>query len=102
MKDRTKPVKMATVVSDDDNTETPTRRVEEITVSKEHVLATVAEIIEEGTAFRVMVKNQDDKTLLDIPVVVGAFSTALFPVPAAITLAGIMVANLKVVVERKK
>lgn len=74
---------------------------QEFKVSGEDVVKKIKEVIKEGNARRIIVKNEKGKVLLEIPVSVAAVGTVLAPVLAA---AGVLVAMVKkctIIVERK-
>lgn len=76
-------------------------RTEVMNVSGDSLMSNLARIIRQGNAFRITVKDQQGNTLFDIPVGVGVVGTALFPSVAAISIVGVMVADLRIVVEKK-
>ena len=46
--------------------------------------AKVKELIKEGNVRRITIKNDEDKTLIEIPLTVGVVGAAIFPVWAAV------------------
>ena len=75
--------------------------VEEVKVSGESVVSKVKEIIREGTARRIAIKNEEGKTVLEIPLFAGA--AVIFPPVAtlvALGAVGALIANLTITVER--
>jgi hypothetical protein len=59
--------------------------VEEIKVSGAKLTAKLKELIKEGNVRRVMIRNQEGRTLLDMPLVVAGFAgAALLPFWAAV------------------
>ena len=79
--------------------------VEERKISGDDLTAKVKELIHEGNIRRIIIKNEDGRTLIEIPMTVGviggAIGAALFPVIAAVGVIGAMVAHLTVVIERQ-
>jgi len=73
---------------------------EEFRVSGEAVVAKVKELVREGNVRRIAVKNDDGKTLIEIPLTLGVIGTVLLPVWAALGAIAAMVANLTITVER--
>lgn len=73
---------------------------EEFRVSGEAVVAKVKELVHEGNVRRIAVKNDDGKTLIEIPLTLGVIGTVLLPVWAALGAIAAMVANLTITVER--
>ena len=80
-------------------------RVEEHSVSGDEVVARVKEIAKEGNARRIILKNEDGKTLIEVPLNVGVGVAAgvvlLAPVLAAIGALAALATNLTLTVERE-
>lgn len=80
-------------------------RVEEHSVSGDEVVARVKEIAKEGNARRIILKNEDGKTLIEVPLNVGVGVAAgvvlLTPVLAAIGALAALATNLTLTVERE-
>ncbi|MFH7029997.1 MAG: DUF4342 domain-containing protein [Heteroscytonema crispum UTEX LB 1556] len=79
-------------------------RVEEFSISGDSLLPTIKELIHQGNIRRITIKNEEGRTLIEIPLTVGlvggVISAALFPVIAAVGVIGAMVAHLKIAIER--
>ncbi|MDY6782993.1 MAG: DUF4342 domain-containing protein [Cyanobacteriota bacterium] len=79
--------------------------VEEVRIDGDGLVAKVKELIHEGNIRRIIIKNQEGDTLIEIPftvgVVGGAIGTLAFPIVAALGAIGAMVAHLTLVVEKK-
>lgn len=79
--------------------------VEEFMVSGDDLVAKVKELIHQGNIRRIIVKTEEDRTLIEIPLTVGVVGgvvgAALFPVVAALGAIGALVARLKLVIERR-
>ncbi|HZW99485.1 MAG TPA: DUF4342 domain-containing protein [Trueperaceae bacterium] len=73
---------------------------EEFRVSGERVLAKVKELVHEGNVRRITIKNDDGKTLIEIPLTLGVIGTVLLPVWAAIGAIAALAANLTIAVDR--
>lgn len=73
---------------------------EEFTVSGEAVVSTVKRLIREGNVRRIVIKNEEGRTFIEIPLTVGVVGAVLLPVWAAIGAIAALVANLTIVVER--
>lgn len=89
----------------DDGTRTTTESgsrpfTEEFRVSGEALLGKVKELLREGNIRRIAIKNDDGRTLIEIPLTIGVIGTALLPVWAAIGAIAALVANLTLSVER--
>lgn len=75
-------------------------RKEEFQVTGEHVVAKVKELIHEGNIRRITLKNEEGKTLIEIPLTIGVVGIALLPVWAAIGAIAALAAKLTIVVEK--
>lgn len=75
---------------------------EEFTVSGKNLVDRVGELLHEGNVTRVIVKNEEEKTLLEIPATVGVIGVVLAPWLAALGVIAALVANCKIVVERRE
>ncbi|MBE9075707.1 DUF4342 domain-containing protein [Romeria aff. gracilis LEGE 07310] len=79
--------------------------VEEFKISGDSLVAMVKDLIHQGNIRRIIIKNEEGRTLIEIPLTVGviggAIGTAVFPVVAAAGVIGAMVAHLTVVIERQ-
>lgn len=73
---------------------------EEFRVSGESVLAKIKELVHEGNVRRITIKNDEGRTLIEIPLTLGVIGTVLLPVWAAIGAIAAMAANLTIAVER--
>jgi Domain of unknown function (DUF4342) len=80
--------------------------VEEFKISGNDLVVKVKELIHEGNIRRIIIKNEEGRVLIEIPLTVGVvggvLSAALFPVVAAVGVIGAMVAHLTVVIEKKE
>lgn len=75
-------------------------RKEEFQVTGDAVVAKIKELIHEGNVRRITIKNEDGKTLIEIPLTLGVVGAILLPVWAAIGAIAALVANMTIVVER--
>ncbi|HZJ09341.1 MAG TPA: DUF4342 domain-containing protein [Trueperaceae bacterium] len=75
---------------------------EEFRVSGESVLAKIKELVHEGNVRRITIKNDDGRTLIEIPLTLGVIGTVLLPVWAAIGAIAAMAANLTIAVQRSE
>ncbi|HRN19034.1 MAG: DUF4342 domain-containing protein [Trueperaceae bacterium] len=73
---------------------------EEFRVSGEAVVSKVKELVREGNVRRIVIKNDDGKALIEIPLTIGVIGTVLLPVWAAVGAIAAMVAHLTISVER--
>ncbi len=73
---------------------------EEFQVSGERVVSKVKELVREGNVRRITLKNEEGKTLIEIPLTLGVIGTVLLPVWAGIGAIAALVANLTISVEK--
>ena len=73
---------------------------EEYRVDGDDVLHKVKELVHEGNIRRIIIKNEEDKTLIEIPLTLGVVGIALLPVWAAIGAVAALVADCTIVVEK--
>lgn len=81
------------------STDTRTR-TEEFRLDGGRVLDKIKELIHEGNIRRITLKNEDGRTLLEIPLAVGLVGAALLPVLAAVGALAAVVTRMVVAVER--
>lgn len=74
---------------------------EEFKVTGDRVVGKVKELIREGNVRRIIIKNEEGRVLLEIPLTIGVVGTLLLPVWAAIGALAALVANLTIAVERR-
>lgn len=75
---------------------------EEFKVSGEDVVKKIKELLKEGNIRRIIIKNEEDKTLLEFPLTIGVVGAALLPMLAAIGAVAALVAKCTIVVEKKE
>lgn len=73
---------------------------ERIKVTGDNLLAKVREIVHEGNVRRVIIKNAEGRTLVEIPLTVGVVGALLAPVAAAIGAIAALVKDCTIEVER--
>ena len=74
---------------------------EEHKVKGEGLVAKVKEIIHEGNVRRIVIRNEDGKDLIEIPLTIGVVGTMLLPAWAAIGAIAALVTNCTILVERE-
>ena len=74
--------------------------VEEMKVSGDQLLETVKGLIRDVGVRRIVIQNNQDRVLLEIPLVLGLAGIALLPVYSAIALFAALVADCRILVER--
>ena len=70
-------------------------------VSGDRLLETVKRIVREGNARRIVIRNDEDRVLLEFPLSAGVVGAALLPMWAAIGAVAALVGNCSIEVERK-
>lgn len=75
---------------------------ETFSVSSDDLVERVKELFHEGNVRRIIVKNEEGKTLLEIPVTVGVIGIVLVPWLAAIGAIAALATNCTIVVQRQK
>lgn len=74
---------------------------EEFKVNGGNIVGKVKEIIEEGNARRIIIKNEKGEAILEIPVTVGVVGALLAPYLAAVGAIAAVVTNCSIVVVKK-
>lgn len=80
-------------------TEAPPR-VEEFSISGDELLGKAKEIIHQGNVRRLIIKNEEGRTLVEFPLTLGVIGAALLPVFAAIGAIAALATRCTIVVER--
>jgi hypothetical protein len=73
---------------------------EEFRVSGEKMVGKVKELVHEGNIRRVIIKDAEGKTLIEIPLTIGVVGAVLLPVWAALGAIAALAAELTIVIER--
>lgn len=68
--------------------------------SGDNLLAKVKEIVHEGNVRRIVIKNEEGKTLVEFPLTVGVVGAVLLPVFAAVGAIAALVTECSIEVER--
>jgi hypothetical protein len=84
------------------NRQQSTRQTQEFTLDGDQVVAKVKELINQGNIRRLIIKNEDGRTLLEVPLTLGLIGAALLPVLAAIGAAAALATRCTIVVEREE
>jgi len=75
---------------------------EEFTVSADTLIERVKELLHEGNVTRIIIKDDKDKVLLEIPAAVGVIGAVLLPWLAALGVIAALATNCTLVVERRE
>src|SRR5512147_294490 len=75
-------------------------RTQEFRVTGDAVVGKLKELLHEGNVRRIIIKNDEGKTLIEIPLTIGVAGALLLPVWAAIGAIAALAANLTIVIEK--
>jgi hypothetical protein len=84
----------------EDNKNDSNKTYEEFKVKGEDLLAKVKQLVAEGNVRRVIIKDKDGKTLIELPLTVGVVGIVLAPVLAAVGAIAALVTECTILVER--
>jgi CBS domain-containing protein len=74
---------------------------ETITVKGEELLKKVKEIIKEGNVRKIIIKDKEGKTIIEVPLTLGVVGVVLAPILAAVGAIAALVTECTITVERK-
>lgn len=74
---------------------------EEFKINGEDLLAKVKQLINEGNVRRIIIKNKDGKSLVELPLTIGVVGAVLAPALAAVGAIAALVTECTIVVERE-
>jgi hypothetical protein len=69
-------------------------------VTGEKLLETVKRLLHEGNVRRIIIKDHEDRTIIEVPLTVGVVGVLVAPVAAALGAVAALVAHLTIEVER--
>ncbi len=75
-------------------------RTEEFQVKGEEIVAKIKELLHEGNIRRVIIKNEDGRTMIDIPLTIGVVGVLVAPQLAAIGAIAALLTHGTIVVEK--
>ncbi len=75
-------------------------RTEEFQLKGEEIVAKIKELLHEGNIRRVIIKNEDGRVMIDIPLTIGVVGVLVAPQLAAIGAIAALLAHGTVVVEK--
>ena len=70
-------------------------------VSGDEILSKVKEIIKEGNARKIIIKNEKDETILEFPLTIGAIGVVLAPIFAAVGALTALATHCTIIVEKR-
>lgn len=74
---------------------------EEFKVSGEDILKKVKELIKEGNARKIIIKNEAGESVMEFPLTFGAVGALIAPTLAAVGALAALIGNCTIVVEKK-
>jgi hypothetical protein len=74
---------------------------ESFKVTGDEILSKVKEIINEGNARKIIIKNEKDEIIMEFPLTIGAVGAVLAPLFAAIGTFAALATNCTILVEKK-
>jgi repressor of nif and glnA expression len=74
---------------------------EEFRVNGEELLSRVKAIIHEGNIRRIIIKNEEGETVIEIPLTIGAIGVVLAPALAAVGAIAALLTKCTIVVEKR-
>ncbi len=80
----------------------PKTHTEEFKVNGEELLAKIKQILHEGNIRRIIIKDKDGKTVIEIPLTIGVVGILLAPTLAAIGAVAALLTEATVVVEKSE
>jgi hypothetical protein len=80
----------------------PNNRTEEFQINGDEVISKLKELLHEGNIRRISIKNEEGKTLVDIPLTISVVGLLLAPQLAAIGAIAALVSKCTLVVEKSE
>jgi hypothetical protein len=74
---------------------------EEFKVSGEELVEKIKEIIKEGNARKIIIKNENGESVAEFPLTVGAIGALISPILAAVGAIAALLTKCTIVVEKK-
>lgn len=73
---------------------------EEIKTTGEELVAKVKALVREGNVRRIIIKDEEGKTIIEVPLTLGVVGAVLLPTLAAVGTIAALVADCTIVVEK--
>jgi len=74
---------------------------ESFKVSGDEILTKVKEIIKDGNAKRIIIKNDKDEIIMEFPLTIGAIGVVVAPMFAAVGTLAAIASNCTIIVEKR-
>lgn len=71
-------------------------------VSGDEILSKIKEIIKEGNARRIIIKNEKDEIIMEFPLTIGAIGVVLAPIFAAVGTLTALATHCTIIVEKRE
>lgn len=81
---------------------TEKKSTEEFSINSEELISKVKQLINEGNVRRIIIKGEDGKTLIELPVTIGLVGVVLAPMLAAVGAIAALATKCTLVVERRE
>ncbi|GAG70357.1 unnamed protein product [marine sediment metagenome] len=78
-----------------------TNKKEEFKVSGEEIVEKIKEIIKEGNARKIIIKNENGKSVVEFPLTVGAIGALIAPILAAAGAIAALLTKCTIIVEKR-
>jgi len=75
---------------------------EEFKIKGEDLLSKFKQLIAEGNVRRIIIKDKDNKTIIEVPLTIGVVGIVLAPAVAAVGTIAALVSECTIIVERTK
>ncbi len=75
---------------------------EEFHLNGSEIIDKIKELIHQGNIRRIIIKNEDDRTIVEIPLTLGVVGAALAPVLAAVGAIAALVTRMTIIVEKRE
>lgn len=75
-------------------------KTEEFKINGEELIAKVKQLVREGNVRRIIIKNKEGKSLVELPLTIGVVGTVIAPALAAVGAIAALVTECTLVVER--
>ena len=75
---------------------------EEFKIKGEDLLSKFKQLIAEGNVRRIIIKDKDNKTIIEVPLTIGVVGIVLAPAVAAVGTIAALVTECTIIVERAK
>lgn len=77
------------------------KKHEEFKIKGEDLIAKVKQLIAEGNVRRIIIKDKEDKVIIEIPLTIGVIGIVIAPALAAVGAIAALVTECTIIVERK-